>query len=325
MQPFRFVSLFGLNSEAYRFTDMRFTCSILIAVFCLTTMACVRWNPKEEKRSLSFPKGRMALDAVGLEIGVAQLDSSQTEAFESFWRQLDQLEFSLELRKLLDQNGLSVGIMSAHPPAMLHDIVAPRPIVPEELSEFDMQLHAEGMLRPKPRLTTHDRISNREGQAHPIPVSGVHAEASWIIRNGSKQTVGFGKQVRGVISVSTFPQGDGSVRLIFQPEIHHGQTRPRIVSGERSFLVESAQNVVPLHDVRFEATLRAGESIIIAPTRDMSQLGKIFFGSLENETAEPNKTTETHRMLMVRVVQTQMDDLFRDSNLTEKLTTAPQR
>lgn len=263
----------------------------------------------------------MAPDAVGLELGVAQLDSSQAESFEAFWNLLDHLELPLELRKQLDQNGLSAAIMAAHPPPMLGQLVAPPVVDPEDLTELEKQLHARGLLKPKPRMIIHDRISNREGQSHPIPVSELHAEASWIVRNGDRQTVGFGKQVQGIMAVTTYPQGDGSVRLIFHPEIHHGESRPRIVGGERSFLVESGKSVIPIHDLKLEVTLRAGESIIIAPTRDLSELGKLLFGSSRPAPEEARKIFPTHRILMVRVVQTQMDDLFTDHHLTEKLTT----
>jgi hypothetical protein len=301
----------------------RFSLGILISLICV--LGCARWKQPEEKRAVSFPKGRMALDAVGLELGVVQLDSGQQATYENFWSLLDQLELPLELRKQLDQNGLCAGIMSAHPPAMLPELVEPQAIDPDDLSELEKQLHAKGLYRPQPRMITHDRISNREGQSHPIPVSETHAQSSWIIKSGDKQTVGFGKQVVGVMTVTTYPQGDGSVRLVFQPEIHHGESRPRIVGGERSFLVKSGQSVIPIHDLKFEVTLRAGESIIIAPTKDLSDLGQLFFGSTVPESAAAKKSIPTHRILMVRVVQTQMDDLFRDSNLVEKLTTAPLR
>ena len=185
-------------------------------------------------------------------------------------------------------------------------------------------------MRPQPRMLSHQRISNREGQAHKVDTSEVHSEASWIIRSGDSQTVGFGKLVQGVISITTFPQGDGSVRLVVLPEIHHGQAHPRIGAGQGSFLIESTQHITPIDELKFEVSLRCGESLVIAPTKDVSEKGKIFFGSLqptviasELDKGILDKPVPTHRMLLVRVVQTQMDDLFSDSNLNEKLTTNP--
>lgn len=301
--------------------------------FCIFGLAltvwvagCARWNePKLKNVDVNFPKTRMAIDAVGLEVGVAQLDTDQAETFETFWNSLDQQELPLELRKLLDQNGLRVAIMSPQPPATLQDLVDPKPIKVDELTDFEKQLHANELLKPAPRMITHDLISNREGQSHPVAVGETQAEASWIVRNGDKQTPGAEKSVHGVIAVTTYPQGDGSVRLIVRPELHHGESRSRIGAGENSFLMESAQAVTPIHDLQFSVTLRSGESLVVAPTRDVAELGKLFFGSSMPQELDSPKALPMHRMMLVRVVQTQMDDLFSRSNLGEKLTTVPYR
>ncbi len=301
-----------------------------ISVSICMWVGCAKIETPAKKTSLTFPKARIAVDAVGLDLAVAQLDSSQSKTFETFWGLLDQQELPLKQRKILDQNGLRVAVMSPHAPPELNHLINPRQVEPDLLNEFQKQLHERGLLRPQQRMLSHQRISNREGQAHKIETSEVHDEASWVIESGDAQTAGFGKQVRGMMSVTTYPQGDGSVRLVVRPEIHHGQSRPRIGVGQRSFLVESAQFVTPVDELKFELTLRSGESLVMAPTNDVTDMGRIFFGSygtseklsdLDAEVA--NKPTPTHRLLMIRVVQTQMDDLFSDSNLNEKLTTSP--
>ena len=302
-------------------------CFILVFLFALSAtfvFGCAKLDQPTKKTSLTFPKGRLASDAVGLEVGVAQLDSHQEETFESFWNLLDQQELPIELRKLLDQNGLRVAVMPIHPPSLLNELVDPKPVDPEKLNEFEKQLHAKKLLRPQPRMIIHDRISNREGQAHEVATSDVQGETSWVIRNGDEQTAGFGNQVRGMMSITTYPNGDGSVRLLLRPEIHHGQSRPRIGVGQRSFLVESSQHVTPVDELKFEVTLRPGESLVVAPTKDIAELGGILLGSHGNAVgnSDSKRAVPTHRILMVRVVQTQMDDLFGKSN-TEKLATDP--
>jgi len=304
---------------------------LIIASISITLgIGCAKIEQPVQSTSLTFPKTRIAVDAVGLDIGVAQLDSSQSETFETFWGLLDQQELPLERRKILDQNGLRVAVMSSQAQPQLNQLIDPKEANPDQLNEFEKQLFAKGLMRPQPRLLSHERISNREGQAHKIETSEVHQEVSWIIQTGDQQTAGFGKLVRGMISVTTYPQGDGSVRLIVRPEIHHGQTRPRIGAGHGSFLVESTQFITPVDELKFELELRSGESVVIAPTNDVSDMGKILFGSHQPaqdvaglDAAVPNKPVSTHRMVLIRVVQTQMDDLFSDSNLNEKLTTAP--
>jgi len=90
--------------------------------------------------------------------------------------------------------------------------------------------------------------------------------------------------------------------------------------------------VTPIDELKFEVNLRAGESLVIAPTKDVMEMGKILFGSYQTtahlsdlDKEISGKPVPTHRMLLIRVVQTQMDDLFSDSNLNEKLTTIQAR
>lgn len=296
-------------------------------VFALVTTfvgGCAKLEPPTKKSSLTFPKGRLARDAVGLEVGVAQMDTNQSETFETFWNMLDQQEFPLELRKRLDQNGIRVAVMAIHPPSLLNQLVDPQPIDPSTLNEFEKQLHAKELLRPQPRMLKHERISNREGQSHEVVISDSQGEVSWVIKSGDERSAGFGRQVRGVMSVTTYPQGDGSVRLMVRPEIHHGDSRPRIGVGQRSFLVESSQYVTPIDELKFEVILRPGESLVVAPTKDIAELGEILFGNTQSnrDEAESKRPLPTHRILMLRIVQTQMDDLFGKSNI-ERLTTDP--
>ena len=303
---------------------MRSSFITALLVSWIGVCGCARWEAPEKKSRMIFPKSRIALDAVGLELGIAQLDSGQADAFEDFWRSLDQQALPLDLRKRLDQNGIRAAIMQSPAPAILHELVSPQPIVIQELTELQKQLHAKGLWREQERMISHERISNREGEPHSILVSDFHPEISWVVRNGSMETPGFGQSVRGMMTVTTFPQGDGSVRLMFGPEIHHGQARPQI--AERSFLKQARQAVTRIDDLKFDVTLQAGESIVIAPTQDIAELGKLFFGVAQNaieSPGPPNRPVPTHRILLLRVVQTQMDDLFSDFNLVEKLTTTP--
>lgn len=332
---------------------------------------------------LRLPASRLAPDAVGLEVGVAQLDVDQRGTFEQFWAELDAQKISLEDRKRLDQNGLRAAVMSSRPPAMLPDLVNPRPIVLDELNEFQRQLYIKRFLKPESRMVQHARISNRSGQRHPVPISEYHSAFSWTIQADGKQTIGSGQQVRGVMTVTTFPQGDGSVRLVITPEIHHGEPQHRIGSADHGFKFETRQNIDRIKQLSFEVVLRSGESVVVAPTADLDSLGQLFFGqanssdeslglSMESELpavdriekadlaaieeveedeldllgrseATVARNLETidnmlaeeltiggkaklarpdplHRVFMIRVVQTQLDDLFTDVEEIEPLT-----
>ncbi|MFT7632773.1 MAG: hypothetical protein ACI87E_003827 [Mariniblastus sp.] len=305
-------------------TCMRQRLTYLTLVILIGLGGCAPWDKKAANPTRNiFPPTRIASDAVGLELGIAQLDSDQADTFEAFWRQLDQQALPLALRKQLDQNGLRAAIMST-PPTQLHELFQDQPIHVDQLNRLEQQLLAKGLLRKRKRMIAHERISNREGQVHPVSVSEMHPQISWIVFDEDRQMVGSGENARGIFTITTYPLGDGSVRVVFEPEIHHGKTRQRIGVAERSFLLQEGQTVNRIEALKFEVVLRPGESFAIAPTSDLEGLGHLFFGAAKTqETQIENRAALTHRMMLVRVVQTQMDDLFSDSSLVEKLSTTP--
>ena len=154
-----------------------FACALLLAI-----CGCESFRQSQETyQPPTLPTNRMAPDAVGLEIGIAQLDTGQTETIKRFWLALDQQELSLEARQQLDQHGLRVAIMSQRPPSDFEDLINPREVVLEELDGFQTQLYLKGKLKATDRMLVHNRISNRQGQSHPIPTSRLHPSLSWSI------------------------------------------------------------------------------------------------------------------------------------------------
>ena len=229
----------------------------------------------------------MALDAVGLEIGIAQLDTGQTEAIDRFWRALDQQELSLETRQQLDRNGLKVAIMSQRPPSDFGNLVNSRQVVLEELDGFQRQLYLKGKLKATDRMLVHDRISNRQGQSHSIPTSQLHPSISWTIdtpptRDGRESSIAqSAKNVRGVFTIRTYPQGDGSVRVVVQPQIHHGDLTQQYGATANGFKYEQQQTVSIPESLEFDVLLRSGETLVVGPTAEVTRLGHLFFGEID--------------------------------------------
>ncbi len=160
---------------------LRFT---ILAVCLIGYGGCARWDKSDTSREFKFPQGRLASDAVALEVGIAQLDTSQRESFEHFWGLLDQQELPLAERQLMDQNGLRVAVMASHAPAILNELLSPRPLEYEDLTIVEKQMKVENRLEPKPRMVLHQRIANRDGQSHPIQTSKVHPQFSWTVTQG---------------------------------------------------------------------------------------------------------------------------------------------
>ena len=337
----------------------------------------------------SLPVNRLASDAVGLEIGITQIDTSQADTIKRFWRDLDQQELSLETRQRLDKHGLKAAVMSQRPPSDFGDLVNPREVVLEELDGFQRQLYLRGKLKATDRMVSRNQVSTRQGQSHLIPVSVVHPSLSWTFEtpapldepafdNQAIITTGSADHVRGVISVRTYPHGDGSVGVFVQPQIHHGAVTQRYGATSSGFKFDQQQTIVVLEPLEFDVLLRTGETLVIGPTAQVTQLGHLFFGEIDSsqddslasaadqllaqatseadskstsdvdqdrlpelnideskfdsivgkldindisqslteafggglEPAAREKPQPFHRLLMIRVVQTQLDDLF---------------
>ena len=349
-------------------------------------------QPQDAYQPPTLPNSRIAHDAVGLEIGIAQLDTNQTEAIGRVWRSLDQQELSLEARQQLDKHGLKAAVMSQRPPSDFESLVNPRQVVLEELDGFQKQLYLRGKLKASERMLVHDRISNRQGQSHSIPTSQLHPSLSWVIetpatRDRQQASVEkSAKNVRGVFVIRTYPQGDGSVRVVVQPQIHHGDVTQQYGATAHGFEFKQRQTVHAAESLEFDVSLRSGETLVIGPTAEVTRLGHLFFGEIdpsqdESLTAaadeliaqaslnvdpesqqerlpeldideskfdsivgaldineidkslrnlvepglEPSKRQKPkplHRLLLIRVVQTQLDDLFDRQDTADPLSTS---
>lgn len=258
----------------------------------------------------------MSPDAVSLEVAVAQLDGGQAELIEEFWALLDQQKIPFQNRKILDANGIRAAVVPAHVPGVLRELLKPQVIDPDLLNSFQKQMYDKGLLKPVERLLTHDKVQNRDGESHELVLSAPHPEMSWVITTNRGKSAGAGKSVRGVFGVKTFPNGDGSVRLMVTPKIHHGDPRTQIGVFDKSFLFESQQSVIELSDLVTEAKLLPGESLVVGATSDLGDLGRLFFGT-------PDSSSNHQRLMLIRLVQTQWDDLFGRRNRGQKLISGP--
>jgi hypothetical protein len=69
-------------------------------------------------------------------------------------------------------------------------------------------------------------------------------------------------------------------------------------------LFETAQDRISFDDLTINVTIDPGETVLLAATEDLSDLGRLFFG-------EPtDHASRAQRLFLIRLVQTQMDDLF---------------
>lgn len=250
----------------------------------------------------------MSPGSVLIEIAVAQLESDQSSQLEQLLASIDQQKLSLEVRQQLDRNGLTCGIMSSRPPGAFNELLQPFVPDPESLDIAARPLALAGLLDPVSRLLLHQRVSNQNGDVYPVGISDVYDHVEWTVNYADHQVPAQADLARAFFDITTYPNADGSVKLKLNPVIRHGEKVQRIGVADGSFVMDRGQRQIDLDEVGFSVELRPGQTLVIAANepfldrgRDRSQVGQAFLGS--------EKSDET-RLLLIRLVQTQMDDLF---------------
>ena len=211
--------------------------------------------------------------AVALQVAVVQVDNDQKEIMEEFWSRLDMMKLGLTDRQVADRNGLRYAVMSPQCPAVLDRLLEPRELDITGLTDIQKQMASQGLLESPSRLLHHQRIENDPGEEFEIPVSDYFTEKGWSIvdKNGTTESSS-GKLVRAFFQMTTFPQGDGSVRMIVEPEIHHGRPQQRYDVSQRTFLFSESQIEERVEPLKFSIDLQPGEALIIAST-DRTEIG----------------------------------------------------
>jgi len=224
--------------------------------------------------------------AVALQVAVVQVDNDQQEIIKEFWSRLDSMKLGLADRQIADINGLRYAIMSPQRPAVLDQLLEPRELDISGLTDIQKQMASQGLLESPSRLLHHQRIENDTGEEFEIPVSGYYQQKDWSIvdKNGRTET-GSGELVKAFIQMTTFPQGDGSVRLVVEPEIHHGRPQQRYDVSQRTFLFSESQIEARIEPLKFSIDLQPGESLIMAPTPQTNSETAQIGDSLDSETS----------------------------------------
>jgi hypothetical protein len=278
-------------------------CGILL--LSLLVMGCA---PIVERRGSPLAKPCMSADSVVLEIYSARFPFNDPKYNEALWRQIDEQPIPPELRRALGEYGLRAGILQGQLPAELQELLNP-PVEgaasstpPEKspsqsLEQVVVDLEAE---LPVSRRVLQLRAAKRAE----IQTSGVY-ESLPLLESGAGGLRGRPyPRGQGLLSLKSYPQPDGRVRLDLLPELHYGDPRVNIVGHQGVVRLQPGRSKKVFDHLAVSATLSPGEMLAIAslPNRPGS-LGHYFF-------TEPTAGALNQKLLLIRLAQTQHNDLF---------------
>jgi len=233
-------------------------------------------KPNAASAGIVLPKAQMESDSVAVRVAIAEFDDHQEEELESFIDSTDQ-KLPLATRQRLDDNGLRVSIVSNINSVRLQGLLAPRIPKREWLTDHELELAEAGKLEPTYRLTSQRHVEKRRGESFTAEVSPVRAESTWQVYEGTRAVPGRAALAQCQMRITSWPQSDGSVRIQFLPEIHHGQKQSKIGVAGQNFSVNQQREIQELRSLSFELAVRPGETILVAPTEKLERIGKLFF------------------------------------------------
>ncbi len=279
-------------------------CCLVAAMFLGTGCARIVANPKEPSK---LPRARLAPDAVALDVAFVRLPAADLERYEAIWTTADEQHFPAELRRDLTTNGLRVAVVGQDLPAPLREqLDAKRNVLEENSEDIDTSdLEIGGGKR---------HLQIRAGRRTKILASKTYPSLAVLVSQEGQVRGDQLRQAQCLWALKSYPQGDGRVKLELTPEIEHGEMKTQWAGSEGSFMQRLGRDRLVLDRLRLDAKLAPGEWLVVSTTRDLKGLGEYYF-------AETVGGTLDRTFLLIRLAQTQQDDLFTPAQTSAALVT----
>ena len=273
--------------------------------FLLVQPGCTTWDTPSESQVLPTP--RLAPGGVVLEVEFVRIPPAQADAFIAMWSEVDEQQISLDARRRLDANGLRSGIVGLQLPIFLRNLLDSEKPAYEQLADGNLVADTE-------IFSNYQRLQCRSGSRKRVVASPQRPGRSVIILNREGQLGGEPyDEAQAVFTVATYPQGDGSVRLVVTPVIEHGQTQMKYVALPGSMAMQTGREETEFDEMRIDTTLSPGQTLIVAGAMDARGLGGFVFSD--------SVGSSERSLMLIRLAQSRYDDLWSEDRTLTQLTT----
>jgi hypothetical protein len=249
----------------------------------------------------------MSADSVVLEFLFMRMPVSDSAGYADVWAAADEQSFDADLRRQLSDNGLRCGVLGLELPTALRERLSGSPSSLEERSE-DINTSDVEVDR------TARRKQCRAGRRAKIVVSKTHESLSVLTCEGGAVRGRLVEKAQCLFALKPYPQGDGRVKIDVTPEVEYGDVKQQWVGGNGTMMQRMGKDRIVLDALNMAAMLSPGQSLVLSSTEDAHGLGEHFF-------VETAGGTQERTYLMIRVAQTQHDDLFAPGQIPSPLAT----
>ncbi len=275
--------------------------SFAIAV-CVVVTGCSTWSAAT---ITELPIPRMPHNSVVLE--AAFVRASPEQSLGELWQQIDEQHLDQKTRRSLTENGIRCGVMGAQLPAELQELLVS--------SGREPALPSGDSTLADSNTALYRRLQNRPGERSDLVVVPEIAERKVVLfsEEGRVRAEAF-DEGQALLAVRGYPSGDGTVRVELVPEIKHGDVKHQWVPGNGTFLHDVGRETRAFDQLRIAAVLSPGQTLLITGTDEVRGLGGLLFLRGAGENSE-------RLILLLRLAQTQYDDLFAPEQAAEPLVT----
>jgi hypothetical protein len=277
----------------------------LLLASLLLNIGCAYWPAPTGESTLELPRPQMSPDTVVLE--VATVHFPETADGEGWWRVVDEQAVPHELRERMAENGFRCGVIRGSLPDELRDQLDTQRMATREVDPENS---------PSLSMTGEQRLQSRAGKRSKILISEIQSTMAILVPQGERLTGQTLSDAQCLFSLKSFPRGDGRADIEITPEIEHGISKQKWIgqAHEGTFRIDANRERLILETLRVRSTLAPGQIFVVSSTPESKGVGRQFCVSSSQGPPE-------RRTLLIRLAQTQIDDLFSEQVTSDPLTT----
>lgn len=276
--------------------------SIVTLALSLCLAGCARWYNEPMaaiEPTSNLPTAKPGPDTVDIETVLIRFSSDQLFQLEETWKSVDETILDFNRRLRLDKNGLRVGLIRGELPATIRQQL-------QTASEQQKSDISESAGLTSDAESRSRRLRCQAGRRKEVVIRRDVGRTLSIVTTIDGQLSGqsFDNRPTAILTMTPFPQADGKAVLDFVPEVQYGDAQSKYLATEFGMRQEQRRPSKIWKDLKIQAQLEQGNVLVIAATQPPKLLGGSFF------VTDTVHGSEEHLVLLVRLVATQMDDLF---------------
>ena len=270
---------------------------------------CNAWDTLPASQKSLLPQTRMSRDTVVLEMLTIALPESFTqEEVTRLWSQLDEQHLDRDLRRRMAENGFRCGLMGTEVPDNIRELLDQ-----QATSAVDRWRQMESV---RENSIGHRRLQARAGQRYEVVASPTRDTCTVLASREGRLTGETLYNAQCRFGLRSHPRGDGNVRIELTPEIHHGPLEQKWTGNDGAFQPIVARKKQIFDELKIDTVLHPGEILLLTQSSEPKGLGRLFFS---DDGVAPS---QHGNILLIRVAQTQRDDLFDEDDVATTIATS---